>query len=267
MRRGGNGTVMAWFPTLQWFTEFGTEINKNDDFGEKAKGWGEEFNGNFLFHVHNLPTDEHTLSELPDELLLLRRMPEEIWEEVPDEIERQLLEQAGDKPVYDVFPYITDEIRRELPQWLHDVLTEAEELFEIDPCYDDVPENLSDELRSILPTHLSTLLYQLEEFTDDEGNVYAYLAIEDGKCKEVDVLDTPEERDYGYKVIGHYDSWESFIRNDKNIIEMVMRGELEPRGDITILLEYSDALNELGETVEYVETDYIFERPSHRLTL
>jgi len=259
--------LMAWFPTLQWFTEFGTEINKNEDFAEKAEGWGEDFDGNFLFHVHNLPTDEHTLSELPDDLILLHRMPDEIWEEVPDEIERQLKEQAGDKPVNEVFDYITDDIRRELPEWLHEVLIEAEELFEIDPCYDDVPEHLSDELRSILPTHLSTLLYQLEEFVDDEGNVYAFLSIEDGECKEVDVLDSPREREYGYKVIGHYDSWEAFIRSDKNIIEAVMRGKLEPRGDITILLEYSDALDELGETTEYVETEYIFERPSKSLTI
>lgn len=249
---------MTWFPTLDWFKDYAGEINQNDGFQDKAEGWGEEFNGDFLFHVYDIPTDEHVLNELPDELLLLRRMPDEIWEDVPDDIEHQLLEQEGDKPVNEVFDHIDEELRAELPEWLRDVLEEAEDLFASYPTYDDVPDMLSDELRDVLPEHLRSLLHQLEEYVDDEGNVYAFLRLEDGRCTGVGVSDSPDEYDPGFVLRGKYDDWEEFVRNDDDIITTVMRGDLEPRGDMTLLLEYTDAFVEMGRTVSELETEYLF---------
>ena len=249
---------MTWFPTLDWFKEYARAINANDSFYEEAQGWGEGFNGSFLFHVHNVPTDEHVINELPDELLLLRRMPDEIWEDVPDDIERQLLQQEGEKPVNEVFDHIGEELRAELPDWLRDVLEEAEELFASYPTYEDVPEMLSDDLRDVLPEHLEDLLHQLEEYVDDEGNVYAFLQLEDGKCTGVGVSDSPDDYEAGYVLRGEYDAWEGFVRNDADIITTVMRGNLEPRGDMTLLLEHTDAFVEMGETVDDVETEYLF---------
>jgi len=249
---------MTWFPTLDWFKEYATAINSNDDFREAASGWGDGFNGNFLFHVKDVPIEEHTVNELPDELLLLRRMPDEVWEDVPDGIERQLLEQEGDKPVHEVFDHIGEETRAELPDWLRDVLEEAEELFASYPTYNDVPGMLSDDLREVLPEHLESLLRQLEEYVDDEGNVYAFLQMENGSCTGVGVSDTPDEYDAGYVLRGDYDAWEEFVRNDDDIIATVMRGDLQPRGDMTFLLENTDAFVEMGATVNDVETEYLF---------
>jgi len=249
---------MTWFPTLDWFKEYAEAINANDTFRDEAAGWGDGFNGNFLFHVHDLPTDEHTINELPDELLLLRRMPDGVWEDVPDDIERRLLEQEGDEPVNDVFDRIDDELRAELPDRLRDALEEAEELFASYPTYEDVPEMLSDDLREVLPEHLESLLRQLEEFVDDEGNVYAFLQLEEGRCTGVGVADNPDKYDAGYVLRGEYDDWEEFVRNDDGIITTVMRGDLEPRGDMTFLLEHTDTFIEMGETVSEVETDYLF---------
>jgi putative sterol carrier protein len=249
---------MTWFPTLDWFKEYAGAINENENFADLASDWGDGFNGDFLFHVHNIPTDEHVLNELPEELLLLRRMPDEVWEDVPDDIEEQLLEQDGDRPVNEVFDHIGEDLRAELPDWLRDVLEEAEELFASYPTYDEVPDMLSDDLREVLPEHLESLLHQLEEFVDEEGNVYAFLRLENGKCTGVGVSDSPDEYDPGFVLRGEYDAWEEFVRNDDDIITSVMRGNLEPRGDMTFLLEYTDAFVEMGNTVDDVETEYLF---------
>ncbi|MDY6779509.1 MAG: hypothetical protein SV760_02965, partial [Halobacteria archaeon] len=134
---------------------------------------------------------EHHLGDLPDELIELRKMPDDIWDDVPDPIEEQVVEQVGDEPVYRMFSLVDDNVREALPDYLRELLIEAEELFDENPTYAEIPDELSDEIRSILPEHLDSLLYQLEEFVDEEGNVHAFMAIEDGEVIEIDVLDSP----------------------------------------------------------------------------
>ncbi|MDY6779275.1 MAG: SCP2 sterol-binding domain-containing protein [Halobacteria archaeon] len=249
---------------MEWFEEYGRRLNRNDEFAELASDWGEDFDGDFVFHVRRVPIDSRNLSDLPDDLLEVRKMPEEVWEDIPDGIEEQIKSQTGNEPVYRMASLIDDDVRQRLPEYLRDLIDEVEELFDEErylpghnPTYADVPEFLSDEMRSILPDHLDRLLYQLEEFVDEDGNVYAYLSIEDGKVTEIDVFSDPEKRDAGFVVSGPYRAWEDLVARG-DIVEMVMEGELEVRGDMARVLEYVDAMQIMGETAREVETRYLF---------
>ncbi|MFQ3318558.1 MAG: putative sterol carrier protein [Natronomonas sp.] len=41
------------FPSDEWISEFGDELNENEAYNEKASDWGVSFNGNFIFEVLN----------------------------------------------------------------------------------------------------------------------------------------------------------------------------------------------------------------------
>ncbi|MDY6779510.1 MAG: hypothetical protein SV760_02970, partial [Halobacteria archaeon] len=68
--------------------------------------------------------------------------------------------------------------------------------------------------------------------------------------------ETTVEREAGFVLVGPYENWEEFVGGE-DIIEVVMSGDLEPRGDMTKLLEYSDAMQEMGETAGRLETRYL----------
>ncbi|MDY6780634.1 MAG: SCP2 sterol-binding domain-containing protein, partial [Halobacteria archaeon] len=81
----------------------------------------------------------------------------------------------------------------------------------------------------------------------EDHEVFAYMEFYDGECTGVDVLDSLDERDAGFVVRGSYWDWDHFIRGDENIIKVALQGYLEPEGDMAKLMQYSDALNEMGE--------------------
>ncbi|MFP4632406.1 MAG: hypothetical protein ACOCT0_01275 [Halobacteriota archaeon] len=249
---------MEWFPTFEWFEEYRDSLASNRRFLDRSEGWGGGFDGDFVFQVNRVPTNRHTLSEFPDDLLLLESMPDWIWDDVPDDVERDVKEQAADSPVYEVFDIVEDETRERLPEELREVLEEAEELFDSDPTYDEVPDELSDRLREHLPVHLENLLGQLEEYVTDDHKVFAYMGFEDGRPVEIDMLGSADERDVGFVLKGPYGFWREFVDGDDDIVDTVLAGDLHPVGDMALLLEYTDAFLEMGETAQRVETRYIF---------
>lgn len=248
---------MVWFPTVDWFEQFGRVLDRNERFGELAQGWGVGWNGDMIFHLTDVPIDRYRLNDLPPELIALDRMPADVWDRIPDDAERTLRERWGDEPVYAVFDELDDDLRSSIPEDVLDLLRDAEALFEKDPTYEEIPTVMSADIREILPEHLESLLQQMEDFVDEERNVYAYIAMNDGSVSEIDVLDDPQDRQAGFLLRGNYWHWEQFIEG-VDVVETVLRGELDPVGDMTRLLSYTDALQEMGDTAAAIETDYLF---------
>lgn len=46
------------FPSQAWFTEYVHRINTDEEYTELGEGWGIGFNGDFVFEVTEIPTDE-----------------------------------------------------------------------------------------------------------------------------------------------------------------------------------------------------------------
>jgi hypothetical protein len=253
---------MVWFPTVDWFEQFKRALNRNPKFAELDRGWGVGWNGDMILHLTDVPIDRYRLNDLPSELIVLDRMPQDIWDDIPDETERRMRNEHGGEPVHRVFSQLDDEILSSLPPYVVDLLRDTEALFEDDPTYEDVPDVMSSDIRQVLPDHLEDLLQQMEDFVDEERNVYAFMSIRDGEVLEIDILDSPHERDAGFLLRGSYWHWEKFVEG-VDVVEAVLRGELDPVGDMTRLLSYTDALQEMGDTAAAIETDYLFRAPEH----
>lgn len=250
--------LTQWFPTFDWFEEYSENLNSNRRYRKSSKGWGEEFDGDFVFQIDRIPTDRHRIQEFPDDLLRLDMVPQHVWNDVPDPLERDLRSKAGDRPVYEVFDVMSEEMHEDMPDHIRNLLYQARELFDDNPTYDRVPDKISMPLREALPPELESLLRQLEEFVTDDHQAFAYMAFEDGRVVEIDMLDSPDERSHGFKLSGPYSFWREFIEGDDTIVETVLAGDLQPEGEMVFLLEYTDALVEMGETAKRIDARYIF---------
>jgi hypothetical protein len=252
---------MPWFPTVEWYDEYRGILNDNPRFRNLIRDWGEEFNGSFVFEIRDIPVDEHTLDDIPDEMLGVDKMPDEIWDDLPEAIEREIKREGIDKPVYKSFSLLDESVRNALSDEMRDLLEESEALFDSDPTYVEAVDEMSDELRDFLPPHLDSLVHQLENFVTDDYEAYAYMDVQDGEVVEARALEPDEVDgiDAGFHLYGDYDDWEYFMKSDETVIGVVMDEVLKPEGQMLTLMEYADALNEMGETRHDVETRYIFD--------
>jgi len=253
-------------PHVEWYDAYRETLNENTRFRSLIDDWGEDFDGDFLFEIRDVPVDEHRLDEVPDEMLAVDKMPDEIWDDLPEALEREIKREGIDKPVYKSFDLLDESVRDALSDETRELLRESETLFDANPTYVEAVEEMSDELRGFLPPHLESLVHQLENFVTDDGDAFAYLDIEDGRVVEARALEPgeAEEIDAGFHLRGDYDDWEYFTKSDETVIGVVMDEVLKPEGQMLTLMEYADALNEMGETRHDVETRYIFDVASRR---
>lgn len=127
---------------------------------------------------------------------------------------------------------------------------------------EDVPLDRASELigadvREHMPERSRDLLRQVEEDIHD-GTIHAFLALYDGGCDEVEVVDGPEERDVGFVLRGNHETWSGIVDGEVDPIAAVMGGDLEVEGDMQTILKYSDATVLLGEIAADVETTHLF---------
>jgi putative sterol carrier protein len=57
------------FPSEEWIAEWREQLNDDEEYAEKGRGWGAEFNGDFVFHVRaddRLPDDHYFFIGLED---------------------------------------------------------------------------------------------------------------------------------------------------------------------------------------------------------
>lgn len=64
---------MVLFPTPAWMEEFAKMLNESKEMAEAGKGWGVDFNGNFLFVIQNIPLEKIDEGKLPEDLKTLIR--------------------------------------------------------------------------------------------------------------------------------------------------------------------------------------------------
>lgn len=56
------------FPSSEWFEEYQTVVNNDEDYEEKSAGWGVDFNGDFIFKMTEMPLDEIDVEAMPEDL-------------------------------------------------------------------------------------------------------------------------------------------------------------------------------------------------------
>ncbi len=233
--------MTRWFPSEEWLAAYQERLNANEDYIESSDGWGEEFLGSFIFEINGLPLSETTIGELPDELTAPFRTAltdasdariTTLRENAPPALDQRVAEADGETP--------------------RDRLIAA--LFDTEIA--NAPAVVSPELRVELPDDLENLLDQLDKYAQND-TVYAYLDLEDGRCNEATVLEDPESSTAGFVLSAQYQQWIELI-DGADVIEAVMSRDMSLDGDITNIIIYPEAAQEMGDTAGRLETTFLF---------
>lgn len=228
-----------WFPSREWLESYRENLNEDETYAEASEGWGVDFDGDFLFVVQNLPVDETTVGELPDDLVdpLVERLAS-----LDDEAYATLRRTA------------TDRFEERFAERGDDRDAFVETL--LDTPLVDVPDVMWSDLREHLPADLKNLLDQMERYVDD-GTVYAYLDLEDGTCHDVELLVEPDAADPGFRLAGRYSVWKELIEG-ADVMESVLSRDMKLDGSVTTVLEYDEAAAAMGDTAGNTSTRYLF---------
>lgn len=235
-------SIENYFPTEPWLEEYERALEANESLDQTGAGWGVGWEGAFIFQITDVPVDEHTVADLPGELVAGLN---ETFDELDDGEVESLLESAPEDVRSDVEARdgsLRERVREEL---LATTLVDA-------------PDRVWSDVRDVAPDIFAQLLEQLEENLAEDRTVYAYLDVYDGGCREVDVVTSLDERDHGFVIIGAYDEWKKLVRGEGGVVNMMMAGELDVDGDMQKILQYSNAAIDLAETSAGVDSRFIF---------
>lgn len=234
-------TLAEYFPTEPWLEKYRTALEENDDLAESGEGWGVGWEGAMVFEITDVPVDDRTVADLPEEL---REQVTEPIRSLPEEKVESVLE-AAPADVREAVDARDGSLReRAIAELDATVLEEA-------------PDRLWPELTAELPEILVRLLDQLDESVTADRSVYAWLDVHDGGCREVAVLDERSERDRGFVIVGDYEQWKRLVAGEGEVINMIMSGELELEGDMQKLLEYTEAATDLVDTAVELDSKFI----------
>ncbi len=230
-----------WFPSREWLAAYRDRLNENETYEEQSEGWGVDFDGGFVFEITDLPVAETTIGELPPELSDAFR---ERLESVSESRIEELIEAAP----------------HELTERMSDVTTDSQRerfvtaLFETE--IENAPTVTWPDLNTEMPDDLENLLDQLERYVH-EDTVYASLDLHDGECRTAEVLETPPEGGTGFVLTAPYSKWTELIEG-ADVIEAVMSQDMNLDGDITSVIIYPEAAQEMGDTAGRMETTFLF---------
>lgn len=231
-----------YWPTEPWLEVYREAMDESDRLEETGEGWGVGWDGGMVFDIKGLPVDERTVGDLPDEVVAAL---EDAFESISDDRAQELVESAPDGIREDV------EARSGSPS--EALLAEI-----LETPLGDAPDRTWDELESEYPQLVVDLMEQLEENVVEGDTVYAFLDLYDGGCREVEILQSLEDRDHGFVITGDYGHWKDLVSADADVINLIMSGDMEVDGDMQKILQYSDAAVVLTEIAGETESRFLF---------
>ena len=231
-----------YWPTTTWLEKYEEDLTDSDELSRVMGGWGQGFNGDFVFEIRNLPIEENEVKDLP----------EEVWKALDKGI-RQLPEAVLETVLEDAPEAVQDGIEERegpLPERAANELLETKII--------NAPDKTWDGLRRVMPDVLEFLLDQLEENVTDDGHVYAWIGLEDGDCTGVDTLMNLDDRDKGFVLTGEYDQWVRLVTSELDVVEGIMSGDLELDGDMQKILQYADAALMMTDIASATDKRFLF---------
>lgn len=234
-------TLEEYWPTEPWLNQYREALNASSTFSEQGEGWGVGWNGAFVFHIQTVPVTDHTLGDLPEELVGL-------IEQTVDELLAENIKLLVNAP-----EALLDEIDARSGSVRERVIATV-----LNITIADAPDLIWPELRGELPEVLDGLLTQVEVNVVEGNTVYAYLDIYDGGCREVAVLDSLDEQDHGFVIRGQYDDWKDLVQGNADIIDQIMGGRMHVDGEMEKILQYANAAVTMTEIAAETKPRFLF---------
>jgi hypothetical protein len=152
-------TTDQFFPTEPWLQTYQDAINADEAYAEQSKGWGVDFNGAFIFHISEIPLDEQTVADLPDELISL--------------IDKRF-DDLSDEEVEEIVAAAPENVRSDIEARDGDAPESAyTELMTV--SLDDISNWIWPELEEAVPPLLVDLIGQVDQYIVEGDTVYAYI--------------------------------------------------------------------------------------------
>jgi putative sterol carrier protein len=237
--------MVIYFPTPEWLKEYEKRLNQDKELEEMGKGWGVDWNGDFIFQLNNLPLDKTRVGDLPKELL--EGMPEDMLESMKDETLDRV--SRGMKVMMDP-DGITAETIESMPE-LADLVS-------------SLPERYSEDMTSLLkipeelPEYLMHLVEVVNEYITEDGTVYSFVGLKDGKCTGAELISSPEDREHGFVLEGDYADWKALISGELAIVKAVMSGTFKLHGDLSKVMRHIRAAVRMAQIASDIHSESLF---------
>lgn len=86
---------------------------------------------------------------------------------------------------------------------------------------------------------------------------YYYVGLEGGKCTDAFEVASPDEESHGFVFRGPYSHWKDLVRAEVGAIDGIMTGKFALEGEMSTVLEYNEAAQELVESVSEIDTEFV----------
>ncbi|UPM42875.1 SCP2 sterol-binding domain-containing protein [Halocatena salina] len=235
-------SIDDYFPTEPWLEQYRDAINASEEVSETGADWGVGWNGEMVFHIEDLPLNDRTVGDLPEEIV---RLIEAAFDSL------------SDSEIEEIVAAAPKEIRDDIHSRGDDLGQAAyEELLETTLV--DGPDRMWPEMREATPELLVELIEQLEENLADDATIYAWLDLYDGACRTATVLEGLDEREHGFVLSGAYTVWKDLVNGQEDVINLIMSGRMELDGDMQKILQYSDSAVALTDVAADTDARFLF---------
>ncbi|HEV2891634.1 MAG TPA: SCP2 sterol-binding domain-containing protein [Frankiaceae bacterium] len=127
--------------------------------------------------------------------------------------------------------------------------------------------NASSEYADAAATWEGDLVFVYEKEPDKgvDEDVYAWLDLWHGKCRDAARLegpDDPKAKSAKFTISAPYSRWKSVVKKELDPVKGMMQGKIKVKGDLPTIVRYVKASNVLVDLTSQVETEFIDEVPS-----
>ncbi len=105
-------------------------------------------------------------------------------------------------------------------------------------------------------------VYEREPDKHVPDDVYTWLDLWHGRCREAAMLDGPDDSRAAaakFTITAPYSRWKSVLRKELDPVKGMMQGKLRVRGDLPTIVRYVRAANVLVDLTTEVDTQFVDE--------
>ncbi|HEU0132700.1 MAG TPA: SCP2 sterol-binding domain-containing protein [Mycobacteriales bacterium] len=105
-------------------------------------------------------------------------------------------------------------------------------------------------------------VYEKEPDKNVDEDVYAWLDLWHGKCRDAARLDGPDDpraQSAKFTITAPYSRWKSVLKKELDPVKGMMQGKIKVKGDLPTIVRYVKASNVLVDLTTTVDTQFIDE--------
>jgi putative sterol carrier protein len=102
-----------------------------------------------------------------------------------------------------------------------------------------------------------SLVIKKDEKIGINDDVYIYLDIDKGFCKEAKIVSKDEGEKAPFVIYGEYERWKQIIKGELEPIKALAQGKLQLKGNLATIVRFVKAAEDMVKTAQKVPTEFI----------